>query len=448
VSLLLEACRRDAPATAAAAAAAASAGLRLDLRHESLPQGERFTLVRARLEPPVASRRTDLGWGDYRFTARDRTGAVVFRTAFDSSIAARGERAAARLSVRMPLPARPVEVAIEKRRAANAFQPLWTSSIDPAAEAIDRSAPRVEARVETLAEYGPPESKADLAIVGDGYREADRAKFIDDAKRAAGLLFSIEPYARRARDFNVRAVFVASAESGITDGYLGVRKQSAFSCAYGAGEAERTLSCADEYALREAASAVPYDYLLVVANARRYGGSAYFGGPAVVSIDSAAARYLVIHELSHAIAGLADEYYIPDGDGPAYRGNVEPWQPNVTLSAAAGKWAVRSAAPAAWPKYEYDRQFARYVRRYYALRDAHASEDAVDALMKSEAARQKALLSRIEGAAGLYEGANGYARGVYRSEADCVMFSLQSERFCSACANAVDRAIDAQILHR
>jgi hypothetical protein len=82
--------------------------------------------------------------------------------------------------------------------------------------------------------------------------------------------------------------------------------------------------------------------------------------------------------------------------------------------------------------------------------------------MKDEASRQKALLASGELRAaglfaggssqtrttGLFEGANGYAKGVYRSEIDCVMFSLQTQRFCSACARAIERAIDAHILHR
>jgi hypothetical protein len=120
----------------------------------------------------------------------------------------------------------------------------------------------------------------------------------------------------------------------------------------------------------------------------------------------------------------------------------------VTLSAGSGKWPAGSTSPAPWPKRDYDRQFARYVRRYDALRDAHAGEDAVNVLMREEAARQKALLARLASGPGLFEGANGYAKGVYRSAADCIMFSLQNGRFCSACERAIGRAIDAQILHR
>src|SRR6185436_11297737 len=147
------------------------------------------------------------------------------------------------------------------------------------------------------------------------------------------------------RDFNVRTVFVPSAESGVTEPYLGLTRNTAFRCAYGSAGSERTLAAGDNRTIREAASAAPYDFLLVIANSRRYGGSACFGGPAVVAIDSAAARYLVVHEFAHAMAGLADEYYLSAGDGPAYRGNIEPWQPNVTISPERGKWRNLLSAP-------------------------------------------------------------------------------------------------------
>jgi hypothetical protein len=228
----------------------------------------------------------------------------------------------------------------------------------------------------------------------------------------------------------------------VTDPYLRLVRKTAFRCAYGSGAAERTLSVGDEYALREAASAAPYDFLLVLVNARRYGGSAYFGGPAVVSIDSAAARYLVIHEFAHVLAGLADEYYIPAGAGPAYAGNIEPWNPNVTLSARKAKWPLADSQPAQWNKAEYDRYFEGYVRRYVALRNGRAKESAVEKFMQDEKQRQAALLAKNPRRVGLFEGADGYVKGVFRSEADCIMYSLQSERFCSACETALNRAID------
>ena len=348
------------------------------------------------------------------------------------------------------MPQRPVRALIEKRRGGALFQEIWSEPIDPRARGIDRSAPAIATRVDAILESGEPHAKVDLAILGDGYRENEYPKFIADAKRAAGHLFSVEPFRTRMRDFNVYAIFAASAEGGVTDPYLELRKDTVLRCAYLAGEAERTLVVKDNHALREIASAVPYDFLLVLANARRYGGSAVFGGPAVVAIDSGAARYLVLHEFAHVIGGLAEEYYVPSAQGPTYSGNVEPWNPNVTISAGNAKWrdllSEPGPRPAPWNKAEYERYFSDYVRRYFRLRAARVDETVIERFMQAESRRQAALLARNADTrrVGLFEGAHGYAKGAYRSEVNCIMFSLQTEYFCKACSMAIERMIDAR----
>jgi hypothetical protein len=397
-------------------------------------------------------RENALDWGDYRFSAHDGTdGTLLFRAGFDSNLDPDAASAATNLSVRLPLPSRAFRAAVEKRRTASAFQSVWDAVIDPAAGAVDRSPLALKPRVDTVFSYGTPDSKVDIAILGDGYITSEYPKFAEDARRAMNYLFSVQPFAGRMRDFNVRTVFVPSAESGATDAYLGVRRNTVFRCAYGSGKAERTLAVHDHHALCEAASAVPYDFVLVLINARRYGGSAYFGGPAVVAIDSATAKYLVVHEFAHVIGGLADEYYIPEPGGPVYSGNIEPWNPNVTLAREGAKWARLATdarlVPQPWNKTEYERYFGAYVARYMKLRAAHASEEAVEKFMRTEADKQAALLAKNGDAhaAGLFEGANGYAKGVFRSGVNCIMFSLQSEYFCPACTFAIERMIDEHV---
>jgi hypothetical protein len=219
-------------------------------------------------------------------------------------------------------------------------------------------------------------------------------------------------------------------------------------CAYYSGGSERALEGGSNHAVREVASAVPYDFLLILANARRFGGGAHFGGPAVVAIDSAAARYLVFHEFAHVIGGLADEYYIPAAHGPTFTGNLEPWHPNVTISPDREKWrdlvSEPVPRPTPWNKAEYERYFANYVRRYNALRAAGAAEAEIEKLMDEERKRQAALLAKSGNLrrVGYFEGANGYAKGAYRAGVSCIMFSLQTEYFCGACAAAIERMID------
>jgi hypothetical protein len=417
-------------------------GLRIDLRHSVRDGNDSFEVANLKLEPAPSARGGAPDWGDYRYTVTNAaSNAVHSRAGFESNIAGAAAAAATEISVRFALPAAPFTLTVEKRRAGGVFQTVLNTTVDPASAAVDRTPNALPLQVETLLSNGEARDKIDLAILGDGYTEGERDKFIADAKRASSYLFAVEPFQSRVRDFNIHAVFLPSVESGVSDAYVGTRRNTAFHSDYGSGEAERTLSVGAERRLRDAASAVAYDVLLVLANSRRYGGSAYYGGPAVVAIDSAFSRYLVVHEFAHAIAGLADEYYIPEGDGPVYRGNVEPWYPNVTTSLRAPKWQSLEREPADWNKPEYDRFFAAYVKRYAALRASGADEAAVEKLMAEARARQAVLLRQTRDV-GLFEGANGYSRGMFRSQADCIMFSLQTGYYCATCAAAISRALD------
>ncbi len=454
--MLTPACSRTEQAQTAAQSSRvfAPGALRLDWRQRLTAGAENFTLERLRFERKWPERRRKLtdgpDWGDYRLSVYDPASELLlYRQGFDTAIGADALAATTQFSVRFPMPQRPVRAVIEKRRAERTFVTLSTVAIDPQASAIDRSPVATATRVDVIDAGGEPGAKVNLAILGDGYRQAEYPKFADDARRAAGYLFSVEPFAKRKSDFNVSSVFAASTDSGVTDPYLGLKRDTVFDCAYYSGGSERALADRNNYAVREVASAVPYDFLLILANARRYGGSAYFGGPAVVAIDSAAAKYLAIHEFAHAIGGLADEYYIPAGGGPAYAGNIEPWHPNVTIAPGKGKWrdllTEPAARPSGWNKAAYEQYFAHYVKRYEALRAAGAQEETIEKFMAQESRRQAALLAQNGNPrkVGYYEGANGYAKGMFRAEADCIMFSLQTQHFCAACAAAIERMIDA-----
>jgi len=452
-ALFLSACRPKPTGPAVGADGPfTDAALRLDLRHSMREGTDTFELVRLFAQAKWGGRVDRLDeppdWGDYRLSLHDpRAETLLFRTGFDSPLGAALDAATTQLSLRVPMPRKALRAVIEKRRAQNTFSPVWNISIDPAVTQIGPPASSITSRMEPLLASGPAASKVDIVLMAEGYAHTEYGKFVADALRVMGYLFSVQPFSQRMRDFNVYSVFVPSPQSGVADRHLRVQKESAFGSTYLSGTAERTLAVMNNAALHDAASVTPYDFTLVLANARRYGGSAHFGGPAVVAVDSAAAKYLTLHEFAHTFAGLAEEYYLPAAEGPVYRGNMQPWNPNVTLAAGAPKWKDASGAEprlAGWNKVEYDKRFVEYVGRYEALRSKGAGEAAIEKLMLDERERLGAILRRSGNPrhVGLFEGAHGYSQGVYRSEVDCIMFSLQSEYFCSACAAAIDRMID------
>src|SRR6185436_4306920 len=92
-------------------------------------------------------------------------------------------------SLRFPAPTTPVEIVLKKRDAKNLFQEIWTTSVDPQDQFIDRSKQVAPAPLVTIQKMGDPEKKVDFLILGDGYTAAEAKKFEADARRLTEVLF-------------------------------------------------------------------------------------------------------------------------------------------------------------------------------------------------------------------------------------------------------------------
>ena len=61
---------------------------------------------------------------------------------------------------------------------------------------------------------------------------------------------------------------------------------------------------------------------------------------------------------------------------------------------------------------------------------------------EEEAAETKLLGTDISsGQVGAFEGANYEAKGYYRAQEDCIMFTRDDVPFCAACRGAIERVI-------
>ena len=78
------------------------------------------------------------------------------------------------------------------------------------------------------------------------------------------------------------------------------------------------------------------------------------------------------------------------------------------------------------------------------IRKRNAPESEMDALFREQQAfEEKLLKSGPHGSAvGAFEGGNYQARGLYRSQADCIMFTRNRVGFCAACRRGIARIID------
>ncbi len=68
----------------------------------------------------------------------------------------------------------------------------------------------------------------------------------------------------------------------------------------------------------------------------------------------------------------------------------------------------------------------------------------MDALFREQQAWEETLLKgmKYSGAVGAFEGASYEPRGLYRPEADCIMFTRNRVGFCAVCRRAIGRIID------
>jgi hypothetical protein len=295
---------------------------------------------------------------------------------------------------------------------------------------------------------GPPRDKVDLLLLGDGYTAAEMEKWHKDAKRLAEMLFAQSPFKERRSDFNVWAIDTPADESGAARPSDGVHRHSPIRASYDAFGSERYVLTFDNRRWREIAAAAPYEFVEIVVNDRKYGGGGIHNLFATVAADNAFTPYVFVHEFGHHFAGLADEYYTSDVAYEAGAARPEPWEPNATADPKAAKWAdlvtPGTPLPTPWSKAEFETvQKEVQARRRKILADKRP-ESEMEALFREESARTGPLLAAPPHAhaVGAFEGALYEAKGYYRPQADCTMFTRNELGFCRVCRRAIERVIE------
>lgn len=444
------------------AVADAPATVRVDYHHAGNALAEQYGLERVLIEPlpwPGNPARnldnTDRGLNRVEVVDA-KTGDLLYSRGFSTIFgewrttdeAARTSRSFHE-SVRFPKPDRPVKVRILKRDERNLFSVVWTVDVDTDAPDVIRKQDAALAKPIPIRVSGASPDKVDLLVLGDGYTAAEMSKFEADARRLSDHLFSVSPFKERAGDFNVWAMAVPTAQSGVSRPSTGLHHASALGTRYDIFGSERYVLTLDNRALRDIAQNAPYEFIEILVNNETYGGGGIFGQFSTAAAGNDWANYLFVHEFGHHFAGLADEYYTSPVAYAAAAGRPEPWEPNVTAlrDPARLKWKqhVKAGTPLAtpWPKAEYEEASRAYQQRRAALRAANRPESEMSALFTEDLQRTKKLFStaKYQQAVGAFEGANYEATGYYRSEMQCLMFD-RSERFCKVCNDGIGAIID------
>ena len=156
----------------------------------------------------------------------------------------------------------------------------------------------------------------DIAIVSSHY--TDFTRFKDDAKAMMQLLLTVEPY--KSNSSRIRST--------------SVENKSELDCKYYDGKG---IFC-DSVKVKQAASAVKYDSIVVIENNNNFGGGAYLGQNMAFTYRdiNQSARQVFVHEFNHSFAGLFDEYDY----GISWSDSV-PW-PNCDKYSSCSKWSGTS----------------------------------------------------------------------------------------------------------
>lgn len=194
--------------------------------------------------------------------------------------------------------------------------------------------------VDTIWKSGPINKRINLVILGDGYTNPEQTLFISDVNNVINYMFNTSPFDSYKNYFNVFAIKCESPQSGVT--HQGIATDvtepaspvmavtNCFSTKFDNYNIHRLIYSMDASAIYSVlAQYFPsYDQALVLGNSPEYGGA---GGAYAVSSTHASSKEIVLHEMGHSFAGLADEYWA--GAGFATE------KPNMTQdNSASNKW--------------------------------------------------------------------------------------------------------------
>lgn len=437
--------------------------MRVDYFHTGGKGAEIISLDRVVNDGPWPGSRTrlidDTNLGKYLFEVIDReTNQPVYSRGFASIYGewettgeVRTSNRTFHESLRFPWPRQAVQVVLKKRDSENAFHELWSTVIDPDSRFVNKARLKPQGKVWTVFESGSASARVDLLVLGEGYSAAEIPKFHADTQRLVDALFATEPFKSRKKDFNVRAIDLPSSGSGINRPRTSGFRRTPIQAEFNIFDSDRYVLTYENKALRDIASAAPYEFIEILVNEKKYGGGGIFNDQATATVDSAFSNYVFIHEFGHHFAALADEYYTSD---VAYETggtqHPEPWEPNVTAlhDPARLKWrdlvTTGTPLPTPWRKEEFEKHSREVQAERRKLIAAGADESVIDDLFRAQQKWETEFLSseQYSEKVGAFEGAGYEAKGLYRPELDCIMFTRDEVGFCKVCRRAIERIMD------
>ncbi|MBE9487602.1 MAG: peptidase M64 [Bacteroidetes bacterium] len=315
-------------------------------------------------------------------------------------------RRAFRESIQFPTPKNKVRVEIYKRNKKGNFIKGFSQIIDP--KKYDIAPAKIDFKTIDLEYHGHFSKKLDIVLLAEGYDATQYDLFVADCKKYVEDIFSFSPYKERRKDFNIRAVWTPSKDSGVTIPGENIWRNTAFGGRFYTFDSERYFTIEDYTEVCMVAGSVPYDAIYILGNTLKYGGGGIYNFYAIGSArNKELAGEVHVHEMGHSICGLTDEYAANGVTNEMYNSKVEPWEENITTLADFKKKEI-------W-----------------------------NSLLSKNIDIPTQLNEKTENKVAVFEGAGYSEKGVYRPKKNCMMRAFDgSGLFCPICKEAINRTID------
>ncbi|MBU1096058.1 MAG: IgA Peptidase M64 [Bacteroidetes bacterium] len=391
--------------------------LRFDYLHIGNNSEETFVFDEMKLEPYFSGSFNSLidtfYYGNHFFNVKDsQSGKLIYSRGFSSLFQewqsteeATKYKRAFNETIIIPFPKIQVtlEILSRDKTQQNKFVVKYTHVINPIDYFISEER-GIKYNSEKINDAGNPNEKLDIVFIPEGYTETELDDFRDKAREFTDYLFSFEPFKSNTGAINIWVVMAPSIDTGTDIPRDNVWKNTIVNSSFYTFDSERYLMTTDIKTLRDIASSVPYDQIVILVNTDKYGGGAIYNYYSLTAANNPSSANVFVHEFGHGLAGLADEY----GNDPTYidyyPSGVEPWEPNITtLVDFENKWKdlISENTPIPTPDTEDYRNVI-----------------------------------------GVFEGAGYVPNGVYRSTYDSIMRSLSEKGFNIVSQRAMEKIIN------
>lgn len=351
--------------------------------------------------------------GNGQITVRDlATKSCIYKTSFSSLFQewlstdeAKETAKGFENSFLLPYPKRPVEVEITLLNSQRKVMATLKQIVRPNDILIHQRGTSHITPYKYMQKSGNEQDCIDVAILAEGYTEAEMERFYQDAATTCESLFFYEPFKAMKNKFNIVAIASPSTDSGVSIPRKKDWKQTAFNSHFDTFYSDRYLTTSRVKSIHNALAGIPYEHIIIIVNTEEYGGGGIYNSYTLTSAHHPTFKPVVVHEFGHSFGGLGDEYfYDNDVMTDTYPLHVEPWEQNITTRVNfSSKWEdlLQKGTPIPTP-----------------------------------------VAKKIDYPVGVYEGGGYSSKGIYRPADDCRMRTNEYPTFCPVCQRALQRVID------